>query len=418
MLSLPSAALAEETDNPAAQTSAPAVAPVAAPADAAAATPAAAPAAAPVAADQAAPLAAIHPTLGPTPTLPAPASPEAAAARQRRVELGGFAKVGFALQQSDPVVEYIGHSNGFEMAGARLEVLARPIENAEAVISVEAALDRPADKTGVQGEKLVSLRDAFIAYEAFPALVVTLGQYKAPFSAEALMSDSDLIFFDRSIVTRGMLPPEGYQADGLSLDRQVGASVSSRRLGLGPVGFRYALGAFNGNGANRLFNDNKSLTPAGRITVDFRELVAVGFAAYQNPRTVGTLPDLAEEKDTGLTADVSVNVAGARLLASYTARNREYLTIEPRPPDDRAWGALAQISWRHEGTGLEPAYRFAVLDPSKLTGFEKVTQHTIGLNWKPSNRPLRVFAAFVVRQEQAERELVNNGLDLGAQLNF
>ena len=354
-----------------------------------------------------------------SPTAVAPAAAPAPTPEPRpKLEIGGYAKAGFGYQQADPIVDYIGHSNGFQMAGARLEIIARPVEAAEVVLSVEGALDRPEDKMGVSGEKLVSLRDAYLKYEFFPFVVVTLGQFKAPFSAEALVSDSDLVFFDRSIATRGLLPPEGYAADGISLDRQVGVSLSSARLAFGPVGLRYALGLFNGNGANRLLNDNQDLTPVGRLSVDFRDRIAVGFAAYQNPRTVGERPDLLQEKDTALTADLSADIAGVRVLAAYTTRQRDYLTITPQPPSDDAWSALAQISWRHEGTGIEPAYRFALLNPSELAGFEQVTHHTIGLNWKPSDKPLRVFAAYTLRREKAERKLTNDGVSLGAQLNF
>ena len=348
----------------------------------------------------------------------AQAEPVEAPAQLPKIEVGGYAKVGFVFQRADPVVDYIGHANGFQMAGARLELLARPTAAAEVVLSVEGALDRPEDRLGVAGEKLVSLRDAFLKYEFLPYLVVTLGQFKAPFSAEALVSDSELVFFDRSIATRGVLPPEGYAAGGLSLDRQVGATLSSSRIELGALGLRYALGVFNGNGANRLLNDNGSLTPAGRLELDFQRLVTLGVAAYQNPRTVGERPDLLEEKDTGLTADLQAEIAGARLLAAYTLRRRAYLTITPQPPSEDSWGALVQLSWRHEGTGLEPAYRFALLEPSKLAAFEQVIQHTLGLNWKPTDVPLRVFAAYTLRQEKAERELVNDGLSLGAQLTF
>ncbi|MGI5863007.1 MAG: porin [Myxococcales bacterium] len=407
--------------------------PVATPAEPVA-TPAVADDAAPAAADDAAPPSASSAAIaapsaasakisGPTQATdsPVPIVPEPAPAPTRplaKIEIGGYAKAGFGYQQADPVVDYIGHSNGFQMAGARLEIVARPVEAAEVVLSVEGALDRPEDKMGVSGEKLVSLRDAYLKYEFFPFVVVTLGQFKAPFSAEALVSDSDLVFFDRSIATRGLLPPEGYAAEGLTLDRQVGLSLSSTRLALGPIGLRYALGVFNGNGANRLLNDNQDLTPVGRIAVDFQDMVAVGFAAYQNPRTVGERPDLLQEKDTAFTADLSADIAGVRVLAAYTTRQRDYLTIKPQPPSDDAWSALAQISWRHEGTGIEPAYRFALLNPSKLAGFEQVTHHTIGLNWKPSDKPLRVFAAYTLRREKAERKLTNDGVSLGAQLNF
>jgi hypothetical protein len=59
-----------------------------------------------------------------------------------------------------------------------------------------------------------------------------------------------------------------------------------------------------------------------------------------------------------------------------------------------------------------------MLSPSDLAAYEQVTHHTIGLNWKPSDRPLRLLLAYTVRLEEAERALTNDGVELGAQLTF
>lgn len=353
-----------------------------------------------------------------TPERRAETLPPTKGPKKRSVRIGGYAKVGFLFQQSDQRVDYIGHSNGFRMAGARVEVIAKPMANAEAVISVDGALDRPTDPTGVSGEKMVSLRDAYLEYEFAPQAVLSLGQFKAPFMAEALLPDADLVFLDRSIVSRGALPPEGYAASGLSIDRQIGLSVSSRRLAFGDVGVSYALGLFNGNGENRIVNDNRSLTPAGRLSVDFAEKAALGLAGYRNPRTRGVRPDLLEEVDTGLTADVTVTVMGAKLLAAYSQRKREFMTVVPAVPSDTATGILVQASYRHDATGLEGAYRLSIFDPSALGVVEKVTHHTVGVGYHPSDRPVRLFLSYTLRRESPERVLANDGLDLGAQLTF
>ncbi len=355
----------------------------------------------------------------PPATVPSATLPTASTgAPDEKLRIGGYAKVGFLYEQADPNVDYIGHSNGFRMAAARLELTAHPSKRAEVGLSIEGAFDHPSDSLNVAGDKIVSLKDAYLSYEFFPFAVLTAGQFKAPYMAETLAPDADLTFFTRSVVEAGMLPPEGYAVDGLGLGRQLGTSLSSRRLELGPVGVTYALGIFNGNGPNRLLNDNRSMTPAGRMSVDFDQMVAVGVAATKNPHTVGNRPDLGEQVDTGYTADLSANLYGARALVSYTVRTRQHLEVVPQIDDEKANGLVAQASWRCPKTGLEVAYRFAQLAPTNYVTYYKVTQHTAGLNWKPSDQPVRIFAAYTLRLESADKPLNNNSFDLGAQLTF
>lgn len=335
-----------------------------------------------------------------------------------RLRVSGFVRAGFSFVRDDPVVDYIGRADGFEFVAARLALSARPFDRALVHISLDAALGSPTQQAGVSGERAVAARDVFIQYAPFAALAVRVGQFKAPFMAETLGCDADSLFFHRSIVESGLAPPFGYAAAGLGLGRQLGASISSQRLDFHGFGLRYDVGVFNGNGENALFNDSDGVMPVGRIELDYRRLVRLGAAVAYNRRTEGTRPDLMDEEDLSFTVDLAVQLFGVQLLAAYAENSRSFETISSNQGDEKSRGVLAQISWRHPGTGLEPAYRFELLEPSDLIGGTRVMHHTVGLNWKPDWLPLRLYAAYTVRIEEEARGLTNDSFELGAQLGF
>ena len=335
-----------------------------------------------------------------------------------RLRVGGFVRAGFSFVRDDPVVDYIGRADGFEFAAARLALSAQPFDKALVHISMDAALGEPTDQAGVSGDRVLAARDVFIQYAPFAALAVRVGQFKAPFMAETLGCDADSLFFHRSIVESGLAAPFGYAADGLGLGRQLGASISSQRLDFRGFGLRYDVGVFNGNGENALFNDSDGVMPVGRIELDYLRKVRIGAALAYNRRTEGTRPDLMDEENLSFTVDLAVSLYGVQLLAAYAQNNRSFATISSDQGDEHSRGILAQISWRHRGTGLEPAYRFEMLEPTDLFEGTRVMHHTVGLNWKPEWLPLRLYVAYTVRIEEEARGLTNDGFELGAQLGF
>jgi len=335
-----------------------------------------------------------------------------------KLRLSGFLRAGYAFVHDDSTVDFIGRYDGFEIAAARVEISSRPIDDLFLLFSLDVALGETVALTGMGGGRSLAARDLLIEYAPFEALVLRVGQFKAPFMAETLGCDADSLFFHRSIVESGLLPPYGYAAQGLGLGRQIGASISSRRLDLNGFGLRYDVGVFNGNGENRLFNDNDGVMPVGRVELDYRRLARLGAAVAYNQRTEGARPDLMDESDLSFTVDLALEIHGVQLLAAYAQNHRSFESVSSDQADEIGRGVLAQIAWRHAGTGLEPAYRFELLDPSDLVEGTRVMQHTIGLNWKPSWAPARAYLAYTIRVEEEGRGLTNNGFEIGAQVGF
>lgn len=96
-----------------------------------------------------------------------------------------------------------------------------------------------------------SLLDLKLGYQPSQQLAVEVGQFKAPFSQEALIGAAALEFTERAAVVTALAP-----------GRQVGAQIRLRS----PSGLAdFAIGGFNGNGQGRISNDDDRLLLAGRL---------------------------------------------------------------------------------------------------------------------------------------------------------
>jgi phosphate-selective porin len=109
------------------------------------------------------------------------------------------------------------------------------------------------DLAGTLGETSnlrAQVTDGYLNWNRHAFANVRLGQFKAPFGYEQLVSDPRVHTIERSLVN-----------DRLTLGRQVGVQVSGqmleRRLG-------YSAGVFNGTSVNVSFNDNDHFLWAGR----------------------------------------------------------------------------------------------------------------------------------------------------------
>lgn len=129
-------------------------------------------------------------------------------------------------------------NNGFYLANTRLRLLGN--------------LDKKFSYF-FQASFIVSplLLDAAISYRFSDAFKLTAGQLKAPFSKEFLTYSANIDFVNRSQATVLLSPRReiGFQLSG---------TIANKIL-------EYKAGIFNGNGPNKLSNDNNSFLYVGRI---------------------------------------------------------------------------------------------------------------------------------------------------------
>jgi len=92
--------------------------------------------------------------------------------------------------------------------------------------------------------------DLYAQWSRHPFAQIRAGQFKTPFGHEQLFSDTKVLTVERTLGT-----------DRIALSRQIGVQL------FGDAGrVSYAVGAFNGNGANVTFNDDEGFLTAGRLS--------------------------------------------------------------------------------------------------------------------------------------------------------
>ncbi|MBM4381188.1 MAG: hypothetical protein FJ086_18095 [Deltaproteobacteria bacterium] len=343
------------------------------------------------------------------PQPPAPMVASTAPAWLERMEISGFARVGvfYTLPLGDE--DLLGGRGGFRLADFRLNHAFRINEKLSTSASVEFAAPRVTAEDPLAGYRAVELRDGYVDYRAHRAIGLRVGQFRPPYYAEMLLSDGSIPFTGRSVIASGLAPPEGYgPREGLAPERQVGLQASSERLAFGEsFGARYAVGVFNGNGQNALFNDNNALATFGRVELDWTQRVTLGINGYQNTRALGTRPNRIYGSELGYGADVAVSAGGLQALVGFLGRD---VTYSDALPADRAWGVLAQARYVHEATGLEGAVRGAVLEPSSGQQADQVTEVTAMAGYRLA-KGTRLLVQYRLHAEEKATTVANDSVD-------
>jgi hypothetical protein len=345
------------------------------------------------------------------------------------VEFFGYVRTQYTTIQNDPDFDRFGRNDGFAIADARLGFLGYLDNGLGFEVEIDAGVTRPNEEANTAtGEVVTRLKDGYLFYQPHPLLRASAGQFKAPFDIEELVSTSDILFVERSVGNRGVQGIEGFNRRGLSVGRQVGVRLDSRPHFLlgedeGP-GVSYALAATNGENANRAFNDNDELAYFGRLNLHWGDIARLGGGAYYNDRTFGEPEELISQSETGWTADLTVAVAGVTLLANVIQVDFEPGAELEAEPSRTARSYQAQVAYEEPFFGLQPAYRFAYLDPNTDVDGEQVspemeslTHHTLGLNYNAKTYPVRLMLNYTLTAEEAV-EIDNDRFDALVQVEW
>lgn len=329
----------------------------------------------------------------------------------QRVSLNGFARVGVFYSFPFREDQLVGGNGGFRLADFRLGLDFHPIEKFNVVTSIEFAAPLVDATDPLAGRRIVDLRDAYVQYEICEGFIIRAGQQRPPYYAEMLLSDGSVPFVSRSVLANGISPPEGFgPRNFLAPDRQLGVQFFSKRLGSETLGFKYAVGVFNGNGQNQLFNDNNSVEPVARVEVDFKQVVTLGLNGYYNARTEGLRPNRLTSNQLAYGADLSAQGMGFTGLVAFLGKSVTYNYAGLVP--DSALGALAQVRYLHAGTGLEGAVRGAFYEPSTAQTDDQVIEVAAMVGWRPFELPFRVLVQYTHREEESRASYANDSVDL------
>lgn len=177
-------------------------------------------------------------TVAPKPAAKPSPSPVTIGGKESKLSLGGYLHVqGEAGDAADS--RFAGANDRIRLRRARLTLKGNMGED----LSFQA-------QTELAGSP--KLTDLFIAWSKYPAANVKIGQFKTPFGAEQLNSDTKVPFIERSL-----------GSDKLTAGRDIGVGLSGQSE---DKRFGYSTGMFNGNGTNQSNNDNDSFLFVGRVT--------------------------------------------------------------------------------------------------------------------------------------------------------
>lgn len=351
-------------------------------------------------------------------TAPAPktdpaTSSETAPAKKFTWEPFGYLRMQYLAVQDDPLSQFVGRNDGFEMQNARLGVRGRLLEKMRFVVAFEGAVDERAQVNSPRGTLEVRLKDAYLD-AAIAGDVAARGGYFESLVDPNLEGDTAREFVDRPLESRGMRATEGFETSGLTPGRSLGVALRMEpkepEAGAA-VGFEVAVQ----NGADEYASNNDNNLPSASASALVKLpkggwLVASG---RFNRRTVGEVQALKNEDDLQGTiggrfvaGPVAVGAAAAFVRTTFPTTGG---------PTQNAFGAHGQLTYTIPGrNAVTLGYRFGILDPSSLLLTDRVMEHTAGATIAvPAYRMrLQLQATHVVEQ----RELSNDRIQVAAEV--
>lgn len=242
-----------------------------------------------------------------------------------------------------------------------------------------------------------ALKDGWIEWNADPAAILRVGQFKVPFSRQEVASDFSQQFINRSLIN-----------DFFSAKRNVGPML------YGPLGYaNYAIGVFNGQsdseGENlsgvdtRLMGAaalNAAIGPYGDRTEegDFAET-----PAFAQTVGIAALYGSAERKDVDLRKFDLNGDWGARYLGFSAQSEVYYSKIDPDSGSSLDnWGFYAQTGYFFVPQKWEAALRFGYIDYDKNQGeFDNAKEYTANVTRYIKGHDLKIQSGVTWEQYKA-----------------
>jgi hypothetical protein len=349
---------------------------------------------------------------GPPPS--GPPAPVAPAAGRFSWTPYGYLRLQYVVAQNDPEVLFVGRDDGFELQNARVGVRGTLEGRAAFVVSIDGAVDERAQINVPEGKLRVGLRDAYADFVVTGRMVVRAGFFQTVMDPQALISDTARPFVDKPLESRGVRATEGFETDGLTPGRSLGAALrldpeepqTAARLG-------FEIAVQNGADEYSSNNDNDKPAVSAALLARFPKQSWLVAAGRYNPRSVGALPFRQDETDLQAAAGLFL-AAGPVLLGGGGLFQRTTFPTTGGPHQD-AVGAHAQLLVRIAASlPVAIGYRFAILDPSSLITTDRVMEHTAGATVGVPRYRMRVQVQLTHVDDQ--RELTNSRAQLAAEL--
>ncbi len=333
-------------------------------------------------------MAAAGPAQSPPSTAPADPGPT--------VRVGGLLQGQFeAGERGDS--RFADGNDRFYLRRARLNASGRFIEEFDYRIEGELS-GTLANTAGLRAQ----LTDGYVEWTHFSFARVRVGQFKTPYGFEQLYSDPRLFLEERTLVNDRL-------TQGRQLGAQVGGDLFDKRLS-------YAVGLFNGTGANNDFNDDNRYLWASRVSfVPLREKL-LGRDVTLSAGADGYLSQdasLAQPAEFGFNSKPAVKApdnvfAGKRRAWGLDAQIRsgpleiwaEYLRAVYQPDDRIPVARLSTDGWYVQGSYVlfqrwQVIARYDRFDPNADARGDDTRTWTAGLNFLVRGHDLKLQANYL-----------------------
>ena len=360
------------------------------------------------------------PSAGPAATGGAPegaadpaTSSETAPGKKFTWEPFGYLRMQYIAVQDDPISEFVGRNDGFELQNARLGVRGQLLDRMSFVVAFEGAVDERLAVNTPRGKLEVRLKDAFVDTHLTGQIDARAGYFESLVDPN-IEGDTVREFVDRPIESRGMRATEGFQTDGLTPGRSLGAAIRMQPAEpASGAAFGFEIAVQNGADEYASNNDNNLPSASASALLVLPKGGWLVASARFNRRTVGEVQALKNEDDLQGTI-------GARIPAGPVAFGAAAAFVRTSYPTtggtvQNAFGAHGQLTYTLPGDNpLTLGYRFGILDPSSLLLTDRVMEHTAGATLAvPAYRMrLQLQGTHVVEQ----RELSNSRVQLAAEV--
>jgi len=341
----------------------------------------------------------------------------------------GYLRLQYRAIQNDPNVEFVGRDDGFELQNARIGVRGTLGDDAAFVISFDGAVDERQQINVPEGRLQVRLRDAYGDYfigrqrdrdqRIKSELLFRAGFFRTWAEPQEQIPNVTREFVDQPLESRGVRATEGFQTQGLTPGRSLGAAFRLQpQFGLDAPALGFELAIQNGADEFSSNNDNDKPAVSAAGVIRFAKDGHVVVAARYNPRTVGELPFRQDEDDLSGSAGLRIP-AGPVAIGGGAVFTRTTFGTSGGPAQN-AFGAHAQltIGAGSKALPLRFGYRFSMFDPSSLFITDRVMEHTVGGVLGVPRYRMRVQLQLTHVLEQAARELSNSRAQLAVELSL
>jgi len=281
-----------------------------------------------------------------------------AAGKEKSLSVGGFVQLQGEAGDA-PDSRFNGINDRFLIRRARLNIKGSFAEHFDFALQSEFGNNAI---SGVSGYRLQAT-DLFVNWNKYEKANLTLGQFKTPFGYEQLLSDTKVLFIERSLPN-----------DLLTFGRQVGIAASGSFAGKRII---YSAGLFNGNGSNSGNNDNDQFMYVARTGV-------VAWTGKPGKLSLGV--DAARSVDTGAnftgertawSADAQLTAGAFDLAAEYLHQHLDRAT----GTDTTADGWYAQAGYYLPGKKWQLLTRFETYDPNTAIANDDSHDWTFGASY-------------------------------------